>query len=82
MALFRKHRGGLVESLETVKEVESLNDVADYCSNDISGRPTDLECKYQCMDDRIGWDSYIITGVIYGSRCVLGFSNNNLKWLG
>lgn len=82
MALFRLHRGGLAESLETVTQVASLNEVQEYCNYPALGwLPTDLECRFYAHDKRMdAWnDTYIITGTIQGQRVVMGFSNEELK---
>lgn len=69
--LFRQHRGDLVDSMLTVKEVHSLEDV----QNIVPLAGNELKCKWYAKDDRIGWDTWIITD----QHGVLGFSNGELK---
>lgn len=84
MALFRLHRGGLAESLETVTQVASLNEVQEYCNYPALGwLPTDLECSFYSHDKRLNdwYDTYIVTGIVQNQRVVLGFSNEEIKYI-
>jgi len=75
MALFRKHRGGLDDSMQTVREVNSISDIIDYLNEDKFFPPvTNLECRYYCYDDRIGWDTFIITH----NGMAIGFTNGEV----
>ena len=72
---FRLHRGSLAESLDTVREVKSLQDVQDYVRENDPFPCTNLRCRYYMYDDRIDWDTWIITS----DQGVIGFSNGELK---
>ena len=69
---FRYQCSTLEESMGTIIEVENLSELM----NELSKEHGDLSQKhikveYHCFDDRINWDSYIIT--INGD--VIGFTN-------
>jgi hypothetical protein len=74
--LFRKHRGSLSESMTTVKEVKSLDDIYNYCELDKFGISNNLKIEYYGEDSRINWSTYIVTHKNYG---VLGFTNKLLE---
>lgn len=82
---FREHRGGLAESMETVVEVNSRVELVlhlvkifkpyenrDDCPRDFSQMTIE---PYGGMDERIGWDTYIVYLPGYG---VLGFTDGPL----
>ena len=65
MTQFRKHRGGLEESLQTAFSVCSRQDIVDAYNTDFKklapqATVKNLTTKYQGYDDRIGWDTHMI----------------------
>lgn len=77
---FREHRGSLVDSLQTTVEVKTLKQLHEIV-NKINGslyREQDSETiieKYgKGIDERTGWDTYIVTSGGY----VLGFLSDPL----
>jgi hypothetical protein len=62
--LFRPVRGGLIDAMAEVKEVNSWQDLIlalDSYDRDRLAKPNGcLELQYQCWDDRIGWNSYLV----------------------
>ena len=77
--LFRQHKGSLLESLDTATKVETLNDIENLPSvKQIEGFgiTLNLESEFYCYDDRIKWNTYIITSKSYG---VIGFTNGEVK---
>lgn len=74
--LFRSHRGTIEESMETAIEVETLEDIAKLLNLEQFGIETNLVANHYCMDERIDWDTYIITNRNYG---VVGFTNGDIK---
>ncbi len=83
---FREHRGGLAESMETVVEVETKADLAAHMRSKLAPfgfnfEDADLMVKpygengLPMHDERIGWDTYVVTIEGYG---VAGFTNGAL----
>jgi len=76
---FRFHRGSLEESLQTVREVESLDDVRELLIWQVvlSLLPEyfKLTCRYYTYDKRINWQTW----VILNDGLPVGFSNGELK---
>lgn len=75
--LFREHRGLLCNSMETVVEVNTFNDLVEHIKHLLSYYYIEVDAKYislryQCYDDRIGWDTYIVYLEGYG---VIGQTN-------
>jgi len=56
--LFRFHRGGLIESLETIIEVSNRIEL-EHIICDVYG-VGDISIKEYGYDDRIDWDTYIV----------------------
>lgn len=77
MVKFRLHRGSLKDSLETVKEVTSLDEVKEIVKLE---RFTvgDLHCKYCGFDERIGWDTWL---VLEDNNVPVGFCNAEIPLL-
>jgi hypothetical protein len=55
---YRDHRGGLAESMETVREIEPTIDALAVILKVPSSAIT-VE-KYGGYDERIGWDTYLV----------------------
>lgn len=82
MTLFREHRGLLADSILTVREITSLGDLRAYVADltggqfrDVVVEPYGVDGK-PFFDQRIGWDTYIVTVPGYG---VLGFTNGPVE---
>ena len=86
MAKFRYHRGGLRESMETVIEVSSKQDLVDKVEPDIFGDKPNVEqitVEPYGYDNRIDWNTYIVTKTIPGKdgeteTGVMGFTDGPL----
>ena len=70
--LFREHRGTLAESLKTTKNFQTKRELVDYLEKLFEIPLNDLVCEFYCYDDRINWETYILTKKNYG---VIGFTN-------
>ncbi len=72
---FRFHRGGLEDSMATVVEIESTKKaITTHCNNTMGATfyiPQDIEVKPYGYDDRIGWDTHVVTNPMG----VLGFTD-------
>jgi len=55
---FREHRGTLDEAMKTVVELEPT--VAALATH-LGAKPKQLQVKKYVYDDRIGWDTHIVT---------------------
>ena len=54
----------LDESMERVKEVNTIKELKDCINNHFGGVYFDLDtlqCTHYCKDNRIGWDTYLLT---------------------
>lgn len=74
---FRKHRGSLVESLDTAVLVSSKEDIAMVCTDETTDIDPDLIeiVPYMGYDYRVGWCTHV---VIYPDYGVLGFTDGNI----
>ncbi len=60
MTLFRLHRGSLADSMATARTITTMHDLVKALDED--GWPHgDIKVKPYCWDDRIGWDTHIVT---------------------
>lgn len=72
--LFRPIRGGLRESMQEVKEFDSLHSLLDYLVISSIGvgkgnfSHEDLYVSYYGFDTRIKWDTFIITSLHFGGE--------------
>lgn len=80
----RMHRGGLTESMETEEELQSWNDLENFCEQhdiDINS----IKCEhYSGADERIGWvDTWIILARFKNDPeedvVPVAFSDGNIK---
>lgn len=76
---FREHRGGLAEAMDTVIEVVDRDALLKHVQEILSSWPDSppvtaatLQVIPYCYDDRIGWDTHIVTLDKYG---VIGFTD-------
>jgi len=68
MAKFRPQRGGLVESLAEIKEVNSLQELRELLN------ATNIQVIPYVYDDRNGWTSYLVIA----GREPVGFTDGPL----
>ncbi len=77
--LFREHKGSLEDSLQTIKEVDSLKDIQ-FTMNEKYFHPiSNLKSEYYTYDGRISWDTYIITAMLEETRIVIGFTKGDIE---
>ena len=77
--LYRDHRGGLAESMQTVVELKDRAALDQHIAGLLKpwGRvvtPDQIKSSWYCQDPRIGWDTWMITVDDYG---VIGFTNGD-----
>ena len=68
---YREHRGSLGESLETTVE---LDNTLEALANHLKVPVEELEIVPYGVDERIGWDTYLVTN----SEGVLGMIDTKL----
>lgn len=87
MALFRKHRGLLEDSLKTTVLINSLSDLMNYIKNDLKcwGDAINYDFKikvepYGGLDERCGWYTHIVSIDLTEKEkfVVIGFLSENL----
>ena len=66
--LYRPQRGGLDESMEELKEFDTVEDLLNWLCEDSDigwGKEMfaveDINFSYYCYDERIDWQTYIVT---------------------
>lgn len=74
---FREHKGHLDDSMKTVVDVTNREVLVKLLQSQLHPYgfvfgDEDLKVKPYCFDDRIGWDTYIVTIKGYG---VAGFTD-------
>lgn len=72
---FREHRGLLKDSMATVIRVNTRDELLMYLTPIVAPIPLTAErlnIEYYTFDDRIGWETYIVTVMGYG---VVGFTD-------
>lgn len=74
---FREHRGTLDDSMATVVDLPDREALIAHCWTLLGPfkhlfKEADLKVKPYCMDQRIGWNTHIVTLANYG---VLGFTD-------
>lgn len=77
MTLFRENRSLLEDSMKTVVEVNSRAELKRHLYKVIPYMDINsiLDVKWYARDDRIGWDTYLVTL----DGCAIGFTNGDLK---
>lgn len=77
MVLFRENRSLLEDSMKTVVEVNSRAELKRHLYKVILYMDINsiLDVKWYTYDDRIGWDTYLVTL----DECAIGFTNGDLK---
>lgn len=81
--LYMDHRGGFIESMETVRIFEDFDELFRHLISQLSAirivvSKKDFDVSYYTMDQRNNWDTYIVTVKDYG---VIGFCNQGLPLL-
>ena len=80
MIKYRDHKGSLAESMKTVQEFNTKQDLFEYLKNELIGvggmiTPDHVKIKYYANDKRIGWNNtHIVTIEGFG---VVGFTNGD-----
>lgn len=80
VTLYRDHRGGLADSMDTVRKVSSRQELIDYLRRDLSAWKFEfpdeaVKIEPYGYDARINWDTYIVTVEGFGP---VGFTNGPL----
>ena len=73
--LFRHHRGSLADSMDTVIEVESIEQLCSIIES-VHGSGK-ISARYYCFDQRINWQTYIVCHDNGYDRGPVGFANAN-----
>jgi len=79
---YRDHRKGLDESMETVQDFYSVEEIKKYLNSiyEPLGEVAEIKFRYVCFDDRINWDTYYVLKRLNGSEqfTVAGYSDGTL----
>lgn len=61
--LYRPHRGTLADAMAEVKEFSSIKEMREYLVQDHKKAfaVSDIVISYYCYDDRIDWETFIVT---------------------
>jgi hypothetical protein len=75
--LFREHRGTLEDSMATVVTINNRDELVSHIADKLTPfgidvKPEDVQVSPYAKDERIDWDTYIVTLQGYG---VVGFTN-------
>jgi len=60
---YRDHRGSLADSMETVREVYTVEEIMRHLNEyfNLFGRTViEIKFSHQGLDDRIGWDTWLV----------------------
>ena len=78
MIKYRDHRGSLAESMKTVQEFKTKTDLIKYLRDSLPVQFRDcyLKIKYYSLDNRINWNTHIVTVEGLG---VVGFTDGDFK---
>jgi len=85
MIKYRDHRGGLDESMATVQEFETREDLLKYISDSwdmFYVKVLDMKIEPYSYDKRIDWDTHIVTVKLphTGDNYIpVGFTNGTFK---
>lgn len=81
--LFRFHRGGLDESMETVTEVESFEHLMELIETEMDLEISHCHIMPYVKDDRIDWNTHLVRIVAQGSHqgfFPVGYLNRYPDW--
>ena len=60
---YRDHRGSLSDSMETVQEVSTIEEIKQHLNkfyNQFGKSVVEIKFEHVGMDDRINWDTYYV----------------------
>jgi len=58
---FRTYTGSLVESMKTVVDISSIDELIKHLNKDtFFGEVEQVKFKHSCFDNRVGWDTYYV----------------------
>lgn len=79
----REHKGLLADSMETIRDIEPTFESLIECIKksfeswpSFSFLPEQIKIEPYCFDERIGWNTYIVTIDGYG---VFGFTDGDIR---
>ena len=80
--LFRFHRGLLEDSLKTVIEIHSFEQLLLHIVSEMDMELSSISYEPYVYDERIGWDTQIVTGHFKGFpvNVPIGFLNKQPTW--
>lgn len=75
---YRDHKGGLEESMATVQEFETKEELLEYLDKRWAFMVEDISFKHMGYDDRVDWDTYYVLAHLAGFKkpVVVGMSND------
>lgn len=68
---YRDHRGSLSDSMETEREVNSVDEIKKHLNklyNQFGKEIEEVKFEHVGFDDRIGWDTYYVTKRLKGEK--------------
>jgi hypothetical protein len=76
---FREHRGGLDESMKDIYEFSSIAELKQHVENWFKVPVLDICIKYYCYDERIAWDTYLVSIKLEGEKdfWAIGYADSN-----
>lgn len=76
MAKYRHHRGGYIQSMGTVIEINSMDQLLNHLNSSLAPSSSlivsDIQFEHKGFDERNGWDTHYVTAMIWGDRSVVG----------
>lgn len=80
---YRDHRGGLDESMKTVQEVVSVQEIKNHLNRKFKSFGKEVEevkFEYAGFDERVDWDTYYVIVRLSGEKetWVIGMTNGTL----
>jgi hypothetical protein len=76
---FRFHKGGLVDSMSTVTDIESMGHLITHIKHYWTIPFDGLTIEHYCWDERIAWDTYIVMAQVKDDRYPVGFLSGSPK---
>ena len=68
---YRDHRGNLLDSMATVQEVNSVEEIKQHLNkffNQFGKSVGEIKFEYVCYDERVGWDTYFVLQRLEGEE--------------